>query len=117
MTDKTARGTRQNVFCDLQTILNAARKWHNDIPVVGRRGVYFGLKKIGEGRRTYFTIPEIKSILAEVEGRKPWDLFFILLSLSGLRSAEILGLYVEDLDFDKNLIWIRGGRGMERFRP
>jgi integrase len=109
MTDKTARGTRQNVFCDLQVILKAARKWHNGIPVVGRRDLYFGIKKVGEGGRAYFTTPEIKSILKEVEGRKPWDLFFTLLSLSGLRSAEILGLYVEDLDFDKDLIWIRRG--------
>jgi integrase len=109
MADKTARGTRQNVFCDLQIILNAARKWHNGIPVVGRRDIYFGIKKVGEGDRAYFTMPEIKSILKEVEGRSPWDPFFTLLSISGLRAAEILGLYVEDLDFDKGLIWIRRG--------
>ena len=33
-------------------ILNAARKWLNDIPVVGRRGVYFGITEMGEGRES-----------------------------------------------------------------
>jgi len=109
MSEKTARGTRENVFCDLQMILNAARKWHNDIPAVKRGDLYFGVKKAGEGAKAYFTIPEIKAILKDVEGRKPWDLFFTVLSLCGLRSSEILGLYVEDLDFDHDLIWIRRG--------
>jgi integrase len=109
MIDKTARGTRENIFCDLQMILKAARKWHNNIPVVKRGDLYFGVKKPGEGRKAFFTIAQVQAILKEVEGRKPWDLFFTLLALSGLRSNEILGLYVEDLDFDKNLIWIRRG--------
>lgn len=47
-----------------------------------------------EGRKAFFTVPQVKAILKEVEGRKPWDAFFWLLSLSGLRSTEILGLYV-----------------------
>jgi len=109
MIGKTAKGTRENIFCDLQMILKAARKWHNGIPEVKRGDLYFGIKKAGEGKKAYFTIPQIKAILKEVEGRKPWDLFFTLLALSGLRSNEILGLYVEDLDFDHNLIWIRRG--------
>jgi integrase len=109
MSATTARGTRQNVFCDLQIILNAARKWHHGIPVVGRRDLYFGIKKVGEGGRAYFTMPEIKSILKEVEGRSTWDAFFTLLSISGLRSAEILGLFVSDLDFGEDLVWIRRG--------
>lgn len=32
---------------------------------------------------------------------------FTTLALTGLRSGEILGLYVEDLDFENYLIWIR----------
>jgi integrase len=109
LVDKTAKGTRENIFGDLQTVLKAARKWHNNIPVVKRDDLYFGVKKAGEGRKTFLTVPQVRAILKEVKGRKPWDAFFWLLSLSGLRSAEILGLYVEDLDFDNNLIWIRRG--------
>jgi len=109
MVENTAKGTRENVFGDLHTILNAARKWHTNIPVVKRGDLYFGIKKAGEGRKAFFTVPQVKAILKAVQGRKPWDAFFWLLSLSGLRSTEILGLYVEDLDFENNLIWIRRG--------
>ena len=104
-----AKGTRKNVIGDLQTILKAARKWHNGIPVVKKADLYFGVKEPGEGKRAHFTVPQMKAILREIGVRKPWGLFFALLPLSGLRSNEILGLYVEDLDFENNLIWIRRG--------
>ena len=55
------------------------------------------------------TLPQMKAILTELAHRKPWDVFFILLPLSGLRANEILGWYVEDLDFEQNVINI--GRG------
>jgi integrase len=100
MIDKTAKGTRENVFGDLQTILNAARKRHNNVPVVKRGDIYFGIKKAGEGKKAHFTV---------LEARPKWYVFFLVLALTGMRSAEILGLYGEDLDFDNNLIWIRRG--------
>jgi len=109
LVDRTAKGTRENIFGDLQTILNAARKWHNNIPVVNRGDIYFGIKKAGEGKKACFTIPQVRAILKELECRPKWYLFFIILALTGLRSNEILGLYVEDLDFDNSLIWIRRG--------
>ena len=40
--------------------------------------------------------------------RKPWDLLFTLLALRGLRASEILGLRVEDMDFDNNQIQVNG---------
>ena len=109
MIEKTAKGTRENVFGDLQTILNAARKWHNNIPVVKRGDIYFGIKKPGEGKKAHFTVPQVRAILRELESRPKWYVFFLVLALTGLRSNEILGLYVEDLEFDNNLIWIRRG--------
>jgi integrase len=110
MMETTAKGTRENVIGELQAILKAARKWHNGIPVVKKADLYFGVKKPGEGKKVaYFTVPQMKAILGEVANRKPWNVFFTLLPLSGLRSNEILGLYVEDLDFENDLIWIRRG--------
>jgi integrase len=76
---------------------------------VKKGDLYFGVKKAGEGKKAYLTVAQVKAILKAVEGRPIWDCFFTLLVLSGLRSNEILGLYVEDLDFDNNLIWIRRG--------
>lgn len=110
MMEGRAKGTRENVVCDLQMILNAARKWHNNIPVVKKADLYFGVRKPGEGKKVaFFTIPQIRAILAEFADRRPWNVFFTLLPLTGLRSIEIFGLHVEDLDFANNLIWIRRG--------
>lgn len=102
-----ARGSVENVVMDLQQILSAARKWHNGIPVVKKDDLYFGKKKAGEGKPFFFTVNQVKAILKAFAGRKPWDLFFTLLALSGLRASEILGLRVEDLDFDSSTIHVR----------
>jgi integrase len=41
--------------------------------------------------------------------RKLWDASFSLVALSGLHASEIIGLRVEDLDFDQNLIHVHQG--------
>jgi integrase len=102
-----ARGSVENVVMDLQQILSAARKWHNGVPVVKKSDLYFGKLKAGEGKPFFFTVNQVKAILKAFAGRKPWDLFFTLLALSGLRASEILGLRVEDLDFDSSTIHVR----------
>jgi integrase len=104
-----ARGTVENVVMDLQQILTAARKWHNGIPAVKKSDLYFGKLKAGEGKPFFFTVNQVRAILKAFAGRKPWDLFFTLLALSGLRASEILGLRVEDMDFDNNQIHVRQG--------
>jgi len=105
--DGRARGTVENVVMDLQQILNAARKWHNGVPVVKKSDLYFGKLKAGEGKPFFFTVNQMKAILKAFAGRKPWDLFFTLLALSGLRASEILGLRVEDMDFETSTIHVR----------
>ncbi len=102
-----AKGTVENVVMDLQQILSAARKWHNGIPVVKKADLFFGARRAGEGKPFFFTVNQVKAILKAFAGSKPWDLFFTLLALSGLRASEILGLRVEDLDFDSATIHIR----------
>lgn len=102
-----ARGSVENVVMDLQQILNAARKWHNNIPVVKKADLFFGARRAGERKPFFFTVNQVKAILKAVAGRKTWDAFFTLLALSGLRASEILGLRVEDIDFDQNLIHVR----------
>jgi len=52
-------------------------------------------------------VNQVKAILKGFAGRKPWDLFFTLLATSGLRASEILGLRMEDLDFDTATIHVR----------
>jgi integrase len=103
-----ARGTRENIVDDLFMILDEARKGH-EVPVIKKQDLKFGLKKPGEGKAYVFTPTVETAILRALEGRPIWDCFFTVLAYSGLRSEEIIGLRVEDLDFDQNLIHIRQG--------
>lgn len=89
-------------------ILDEARRGHI-VPTISKKDLKFGLKKPGEGKPFFFTPPQVKKILAHFAGRKTWDAFFTLLALSGLRAAEILGIRVEDLDFDSSTIHVRQG--------
>jgi integrase len=105
---KLARGTRENIVDDLFMILGEARRGY-DVPIIDRKDLKFGLKRPGEGK-AYVFIPKIETaILKALEGRPIWDCFFTVLAYSGLRSEEIIGLRVEDLDFEQNLIHVRQG--------
>ncbi len=102
-----SRGTRENIVDDLFRILDEARHLYPGVPTLRKRDLKFGLKKPGEGKPFVFSPAQIKKILAAFAGCKIWDCFFTLLALSGLRASEILGLRVEDADFDNNQIHVR----------
>jgi integrase len=70
-------------------------------------GPVLGKLKAGEGKPFFFTVNQVKAVLKAFAGRKPWDLFFTPLAVSGLGASEILGLRVEDLDFDSSAIHVR----------
>jgi integrase len=103
-----ARGTRENIVDDLSMILGEARKGH-EVPVIKKQDLKFGLKKPGEWKAFCYRPHQVKAILKAVEGRPIWDCFFTVLAYSGLRASEILGLRVEDIDFEQNLIHVRQG--------
>jgi integrase len=102
-----SRGTRENVVDDLFRILEEARHLYPGVPALKKRDLKFGLKKPGEGKPFVLSPAQVKKILIAVTGRKIWDAFFTLLALTGLRASEILGLRVEDVDFDNNQIHVR----------
>jgi integrase len=102
-----SRGTRENVVDELFRILDEARHLYPGVPTLKKRDLKFGLKKPGEGKPFVFSPAQVKKILIAVTGRKIWDAFFTLLALTGLRAPEILGLRVEDVDFDNNQIHVR----------
>jgi integrase len=102
-----SRGTRENVVDDLFRILEEARRVYPGVPTLRKRDLKFGIKKAGEGKPFVFTPAQVKKILEAFAGRKTWDCFFTLLALTGLRASEILGLRVEDVDFDNNQIHVR----------
>jgi len=55
------------------------------------------------------SVEEVKTVFAAVE--TPYRLMLQLLYGSGLRMGELLQLRIQDIDFDQNLIVVRGGKG------
>ena len=102
-----SRGTRENVVDDLFRILEEVRRLYPGVPTLRKRDLKFGLKRPGEGKPFVFSPAQVKRILEAFAGRKIWDCFFTLLALTGLRASEILGLRVEDVDFENNQIHVR----------
>jgi integrase len=105
---KNARSTRENIVDDLLMILDEARK-ENVVPVILKKNLKFGLKRPGDCKPFVLSISQVRRILKEFEGRKIWDAFFTLIATSGIRSEEIIGLRVQDLDFEQNEIRICQG--------
>jgi integrase len=99
-----SRKTCMNVVMDLFSILTAARKWGHAVPTVKFSDLYFPVKQPREA--VYYTPEQLTAILAAFASREPWDMFFTLLANTGLRTSEILGLRVADLDFTKGLIHV-----------
>jgi integrase/recombinase XerD len=55
---------------------------------------------------------EIKSIFLKIRNFKH-RIALMLIYSAGLRRSELIGLRVEDMDFDRNQIWVRGGKGLK----
>jgi integrase len=96
-----ARSTRENVIDDLFRILKEARNGH-DVPPLSKKDLKFGLLTPGEGKTSFLTPTQTIKVLRYFAGRPTWDAFFHTLALTGMRPEEILGLRIEDVDFEEN---------------
>ena len=102
---KCSKKSRENVVDDLLAIQAAARKWYPNVQVVHKKDLYF--PGVEPQEPFSFTPEQMRAILEYFKDRRPWNLFFTLLPLSGFRAGETLGLRVTDLDFQRNLIHVR----------
>jgi integrase len=101
-----SRKTRENVIMDLFAIMSAARgQWQHKVPVVAMSQLYIPGAEPGEPYS--FSPEQMQAILAAFKGERPWDLFFTMVALTGLRASEILGLRVRDCDLKRSLIFVR----------
>jgi integrase len=53
----------------------------------------------------FFTAEQVRSILALAS--EPWRTVLALAAMTGLRPGEVLGLSIDDLDFEQRLIFVR----------
>ena len=101
--------TVHNLWKQFRAVMN----WHaqqNDEP---KRAWYPSLPIIPEKEQRWFTQEEMQRIIAAAKG--PYKVLFHLAGFSGLRSGELSGLHVEDVDFVRGVIRVRRSvwRGIE----
>jgi integrase len=53
----------------------------------------------------FFTVEQMRSILALAS--EPWHTIFAFAAMTGLRPGEVLGLSIDDLEFEERLIFVR----------
>jgi integrase len=99
-----SRHTIQNVLGTLASILKMARKWGYAVAGFQQRDLVIPCAKPSKPGR-FFTAEQMRSILALAS--EPWYSIFALAAMTGLRPGEVLGLSIDDLDFEQGLIFVR----------
>jgi integrase len=81
-----------------------ARKWGYEVAGFKQSDLVIPDSKPGKPGR-FFTAEQVRSILALAA--EPWHTIFALAAMTGLRPGEVLGLSIDDLDFDQKLLFVR----------
>jgi integrase len=99
-----SRHTVLNILGTLASVLKLARKWGYVVAGFQQRDLVMPCSTPGKPGR-FFTVEQIRSIL--VIAKEPWRTIFTLAPMTGLRPGEVLGLSIDDLDFEQRLIFVR----------
>jgi integrase len=99
-----SRHTILNVLGTLASVLKMARKWGYVVAGFQHADLVIPCLKPGKPGR-FFTAEQVRSILALA--LEPWFTIFALAAMTGLRPGEVLGLSIDDLDFEQRLIFVR----------
>jgi integrase len=99
-----SRHTILNVLGTLASVLKMAQKWGYAVAGFRQGDLVIPCSKPSKPGR-FFTPEQIRSILALAS--KPWRTLFTLAAMTGLRPGEVLGLSIDDLDFEQRLIFVR----------
>jgi integrase len=99
-----SRPTILNVLGTLASVLNMARKWGYAVAGFRQCDLVIPCSKPSKPGR-FFTPEQTRSILALAS--EPWHTVFALAAMTGLRPGEVLGLSIDDLDFEQRLIFVR----------
>ena len=99
-----SRHTILNVLGTLASVLKMARKWGYAVAGFQQSDLVIPCSKPGKPGR-FFTAEQVRSILALASG--PWHSIFALAAMTGFRPGEVLGLSIDDLDFEQRSIFVR----------
>jgi integrase len=99
-----SRHTILNVLGTLSTILKMAKKWGYTVSEFEQSDLVIPAARPSKPGR-FFTANQIRSILGIAS--EPWRTIFTHAAMTGLRPGEVLGLSIDDLDFQQQLISVR----------
>lgn len=99
-----SRKTAMNVFGTLSTMLNTAKAWGYITDPIRLGALALPEEPLRAAVR-FFSGEEARNIIAEA--REPYRTMFSVLALTGIRAGELLGLQVDDLDFERRIIQVR----------
>ena len=99
-----SRHTVLNVLSTLASILRTARKWGYAVAGFQQSDLVLPCTNPGKPGR-FFTAEQVRSIIALA--REPWQTIFALAAMTGLRPGEVLGLSIDDLNFEQRSIFVR----------
>lgn len=104
LSKKLRRKTVLNVTATLSAVLNKAKKWDYVCEGVDFARLTFPAK--GERvRARFFTAEQARRIIEVSE--EPFATIFAVAAMTALRPGELLGLKIEDLDFERGVIFVR----------
>lgn len=93
-----------NVLYTLRSALGSARKWGYLVADFKVSDLVLPANGIRAMPR-FFTAEQATEII--VAAGNPWRTMFAIAAMTGLRPGEVLGLSVDDLDFEHRLIYVR----------
>lgn len=99
-----SRHTILNVLGTLASVLKMARRWGYTVAGFQQHDLVIPCAKPSKPGR-FFTAEQVRSILGHAS--EPWHTIFALAAMTGLRPGEVLGLSIDDLDFEQRLIFVR----------
>jgi len=101
---KRTRKTIENVLLTLSSVLRTARSWGYVVPEVSLSDLALPRETISK-ESPFLSAKQMQQVIGRAD--KTFATLLTLLSMTGLRIGEALGLLVCDLDFPKHLIHVR----------
>jgi integrase len=101
---KVARKTLLNICGTLSSMLGTAKKWGYITEGVDIGALEFPTRQV-RTRARFFTAEETRKIIGAAE--QPWRTMYAIAAMTGLRSGELFGLSIDDLDFERKEIHVR----------
>lgn len=99
-----ARHTVLNILLTLFSILKTARQWGYVVNEIRQTDLAIPNNVPARQGRS-FSFEQVIAILEKAV--EPWRTIFYVAAMTGMRPGEVLGLSLDDLDFDKKQIFVR----------